>query len=173
MNSQTLSSAVIKLHITPLSPGCGFCLPHFPKTILQWLKHGDQYAHTHTQQAYCISVSPSVIGWVAAELSPHAIWNADGVNWSWMCESVYFMTVYECALPLTFLCLLSAAANCPIILSCILLQWAMTSLSTARGFGPTARPCRCVWGWVSVLWRSSGSLSRCRARNGSLRSYWP
>lgn len=74
---------------------------------------------------------------------------------------------------LTRLCLLSAADSCPIILSCILLQWAMTSLRTASGLGPTARPCRLVRVWVSVFWRSEGSLSRCRARKGSLRSYSP
>lgn len=74
---------------------------------------------------------------------------------------------------LTFVCLFSAAASCPIILSCILLQWAITSLSTARGLGPTARPCGCTGEQLSMFCRSSASLSRCRARNGSLRSYWP
>lgn len=74
---------------------------------------------------------------------------------------------------LTFLCLFSAAASCPIILSCILLQWAITSLSTASGLGPTARPCGCTGEQLSMFSRSSDSLSRCRARNGSLRSYWP
>lgn len=115
INCQSLSMALIRLHIIP---GCGDSL----------------------------SDSSFDLGWVL-----------------WLLR----------AQTLTFECLFSAAASCPIILSCILLQWAITSLSTARGLGPTARPCGCTGEQLSMFCRSSASLSRCRARNGSLRSYWP
>lgn len=64
----------------------------------------------------------------------------------------------------TLFCLLSAAASCADILSCILRQWAMTASRTVMGLALTARRSLCPAPDSKSLWR---------ARNGSVMLKWP